>query len=258
MKNKNKLRVLGPALLLLAGLGCSGKVPPIAAILPPSLPPLPANYIDDFEDGDLNINPRLTNSLNGFWANTTYNQTTQTFLVTAPVPSNGSVNAIHLFGTYIDPGNSSYPAFQLQAYLRNDGNFYDASSFTGIMFDWNCPTYSTAGGVTTGDNSNQRFFCLAVDRTTPPSQGGGCSGTPIPCYDHFSFSLPDTAGLWTSQNITFLGYPSVPNSMYSQNGSYTMLPSDLQQIIFLLWTNRSNNVAGNYRAEFWVDNVRFF
>ena len=246
MKTTTKLWAAGFALLLAGSLGaiqgCAGKVPPIAAILPPTLPPLPANYIDDFEDGDLNINPRLTNSLNGFWANTTYGQTTQTFLVTAPVPGNGSANAVHLFGTYIDSGGGGYPAFQLQTYLRNDGNYYDASSFTGIQFSWNCPS---------DDNSYQRFFCLAVNRTTPPSQGGGCTGTPIPCYDHFSYTMPNTAGLWTSQSVTF-------SAMYNQYNSYAMLPSDLQQIIFLLWTNRSNNIAGNYTADFWVDNAQFF
>lgn len=246
MKGKNKFWYLAVVLALAAGSlallqGCTGRVPPIGVVLTPLPPPLPVTVVDNFEDGDFLLNPRLLNSLNGFWSNTTYGQTTMSFQVTNPSPANGSTQAIHLSGTFSDPGNGSYPAFQMQAYPTNDGSLYDASSFTGIQFDWNCPA---------SDTTVQKFFCLAVSRTTPPGQGGGCNGTPIPCYDHFSYALTNTVG-WSPVTIAFA-------SMYPQYGAYTMVPSDLQQIVFLLWTNRANNVFGSYVTDMWLDNVVFF
>lgn len=227
--------------------GCKGVIPPLAIMVPTVAPTLQPGVVSDFSNLALNMNPNLKNSLNGYWFNGTYGQTTMSMVVTAPVPADGNAAALHLFGTFTDPGNGSYPAFQLQGFPRNNSSFFNASSFTGIKFDWNCPN---------GDNTVQRFFCLAIARTTPSSQGGNCTGAAgaVPCYDHFSSVLPMTNGLWTTRTIPFAALAL----QYNAGAPNTIQPADLQQIVFLMWTNRANNVAGNYGVDMWLDNVNFY
>src|ERR1700677_6283 len=121
--------------------GCQEKLAPLSSIVPTATP-LPAdNIISLFSNNTTNMNTNLLNSLNGYFQNDTYGDISTAMTLTAPVPSDGNTLALHIFGTYHDPANgSAYPAFELDGYPRSDNAYYDASSFTGIKFSWNCPS----------------------------------------------------------------------------------------------------------------------
>jgi hypothetical protein len=229
--------------------GCTSTIPPLSNIILTSTPTLGPNIVSNFNDDTLNMNTGLANSMNGFFYNGTYGDTTTSMAVTAPVPAEGAGDnfALHIWGTYTDPGNASYPAFQLQGFPRSDKSYYNASSFTGIKFSWNCPS---------DDNSVQRFLCLVDGRIAPPSQGGSCTGAAgaVPCYDYSSITLPNTAGAWQQISSAFTAF----NLQYSSGSPTNVTPTDLTQIINFMWTNRSNNVAGTYTADYWIDNVQLY
>jgi hypothetical protein len=228
--------------------GCQEKLAPIASIVVTATP-LPANNIISlFNVGTFKMNTNLLNSMNGYFQNDTYADSATTMILTAPVPSDGNTYAIHIFGTYTDPGNSSYPAFELDGYPRSDNSYYDASSFTGIKFSWNCPS---------DDNSKQRFFDLVTARIAPTSAGGnglcGSAGA-VACYDYFSRTLPNTAGVWVQETIPFTSL----TLQYAGGAPGTIQPSDIKQILQLQWKHDSNNAAGSYIADYWIDNVEFY
>jgi hypothetical protein len=228
--------------------GCQEKLAPLSSIVATATPVIPDNIISVFYNNSTFMNSNLLNSLNGFFENDTYGDISTTMVLTAPVPSDGNSLALHIFGTYTDPGNSTYPAFELDGYPRSNNTYYDASSFTGIKFSWNCPS---------DDNSKQRFFDLVTARMAPTNLGGNglCgTGSAVPCYDYLSKTLPDTAGAWVQETIPF----SSLTLQYASGSPGTIQPSDIQQILELQWKNDSNNAAGSYTADYWIDNVQFY
>jgi hypothetical protein len=249
-----KSLLLGIALL---SQGCQNSTPLVGSIVPV---PLGADVVSDFNAASLKVNPALTGSEHGYFADESNGVTQDSGLILAPPPAGDSnAYALHLFGAYTDYGNAAYPAFQLDAFLRNDGNYFDASVFlNGIEFSWNCPS---------DDNSVQRFFCLVTARIAPQSAGGtgGCANAGnVPCYDYLSAVLPNTGGLWITKQIPF----STLAPEYPPSGVPTALnqlqPNELKQVLSLLWTNRSNNNNGNgappekYTGDIWLDNIQFF
>jgi hypothetical protein len=234
--------------------GCQEKLAPLGSIVATATPVIPDNIISVFYNNTTKMNTNLLNSLNGYFENDTYADTSTTMILTAPVPSDGNSLALHIFGTYTDPGTGTYPAFELDGYPRSNNTYYDASSFTGIKFLWNCPS---------DDNSIQRFFDLVTARMAPTNLGGtGLCGTtppvptpaPVPCYDYLSKTLPKTFGVWMQETIPF----SSLILQYSSGTPGTIQPSDIQQILELQWKNDSNNNAGSYTADYWIDNVQFY
>jgi hypothetical protein len=201
------------------------------------------------------VNPTLLNSSKGGFLDGSYGFTTDEGLalttpVTASLPDpSGSPYAMHLFGTYIDYQNGGYPAFELECLPRSDGSYFDASSFTGIQFDWYVgPT----------DNSNQRYFCLVTARIAPQSIGGtGVCGTGsnVACYDFLGSPLPAIAAGWINPSIDFA---SMQTQYSSGTAPQTVTSTDQKQILQLMWTNRSNNIAGNYTCDMWLDGVAFY
>ncbi len=255
MNNKSVL-ILGLALLGLLQ-GCTEKLP----LSNPNLilaQPLPVTVVSDFGNASLKTNPTLFDSEKGFFLDGSYAYKTDsglqltTPLVSAsfPDPSN-SPYALHLFGTYIDYGNGGYPAFELECFPRADSQFYDLTSFaglTGIEFDW-------CTGPT--DNSNQYFFCLITARIAPQSIGGdGTCGTPgaVPCYDYLGNSLFGTGGNWFQLQLPF----SNMNTQYSSGSPTNVTAADMTHVLQLMWTNRSNNVSGNYTCDMWLDDIQFY
>jgi hypothetical protein len=228
--------------------GCQEKLAPLSSIVPTATPVPPNNIISLFSNNTTNMNTNLLNSLNGYFQNDTYNDITTTMVLTAPVPSDGNTDALHIFGTYTDPGNGTYPAFELDGYPRKDNTYYDASSFTGIKFSWNCPS---------DDNSKQRFFDLITARIAPTNIGGNgvCDGGgAVPCYDYLSYTLPNTAGTWVQETIAFTSLAL----QYNSGAPTTAQLTDLQQVLQLQWKADSNNAAGSYTADYWIDNVQFY
>ncbi|MGH7739104.1 MAG: hypothetical protein ACREL1_03050 [bacterium] len=252
MKKKYTLHALAAIFLIGLGLGsqgCNQNQPITTAVL---AEPLPVTVVSNFSNASLNVNPTLTNSKRGNFLDGTYGYTTDSGLILSTPPAgdpSDSSYALHLFGTYTDYGNGAYPAFELECFLRDDQSYFDASGFTGIKFDWNCPS---------DDNSQQRFLCLVTARIAPQSIGGdGTCGTAgaVPCYDYFSLTLPQTGGTWQSITASLMtGFPL----QYSSGSPSTVQTTDLQQVLELMWTNRANNIAGNYTCNMWLDNIRFY
>ncbi len=244
--------------------GCQNSSPTLSSIVAPALS---SNVVSNFTEASLKVNPTLTDSFKGFFQDGSYGYKTDNglmfmpplFSATNPDPS-GSPYAMHLFGTYIDYGNSTYPAFELECFPRSDGKYFDLSGFTGltgIKFDW-------CTGPT--DNSKQYFFCLVTARIAPQSIGGdGTCGTPgnVPCYNYLGNGLFGTGGNWIPMNLSFAGM----GLQYSSAGTPTVTAADKTQILQLMWTNRSNNngltpPAGpppqNYVCDMWLDDVEFY
>jgi hypothetical protein len=228
--------------------GCQEKLAPLSSIVPTATPVPANNIISLFSNNTTSMNTNLLNSLNGYFQNDTYNDISTAMTLTAPVPSDGNLYALHIFGTYTDPGNGTYPAFELDGYPRKDNTYYDASSFTGIKFSWNCPS---------DDNSKQRFFDLITARIAPTNIGGNgvCGGGgAVPCYDYLSYVLPNTAGAWVQETVSFTSL----TLQYNSGTPNTTQPTDLKEILQLQWKADSNNAAGSYTADYWIDNVQFY
>jgi hypothetical protein len=260
VNNKFKRPTLPIVFLALAGLGflqgCKPNVPLPSSIL---ATPLNSNVVSNFKNASLKVNPTLIDSSQGVFLDGSYAYLTDSMGLTTPLASatnpdpSGSPYAMHLFGTYLDYGNGGYPAFELECFPRGGGGYYDASSFTGIQFDW-C--------TGPNDNSNQRFFCLVTARIAPQSIGGtgACgTGSNVPCYDFLGASLFGTGGNWFALNIDFA---SMQTQYSSGSASQTVTPTDLTQVLQLMWTNRSNNVGSPggtpYTCDMWLDDIEFY
>jgi hypothetical protein len=200
------------------------------------------------------MNPTLTNSLKGFFLDGSYGFETDSLTLAPPPAGDSNAYAAHLVGTYIDPGNKTYPAFELEGFPRNNDTDYDAVSFNGIEFSWDCPN----------DTSPQRLFCLVTAPLAPTGIGGNgdCGSTMVgaePCYDYFSYNLPSVT-TWTSINIPFTTGPTAALALQYQGTTTTQYfqTADLTQVLQFLWTSRSNNKGGKYTCDFWLDNVQFY
>jgi hypothetical protein len=261
LKRQSLQSIVAAAFLAFACLsqGCKSSVPPLGSVL---AQPLPDTVVSNFGNASLKVNPTLTGSFKGSFLDGSYAYKTDNGLVlTTPLfsasnPDPGaSTYAMHLFGTYIDYANGGYPAFELEcfpvanaAYNGGAGPMFDVSSFTGIQFNW-------CTGPT--DNSNQYFFCLITARIAPQSIGGtGTCGSPgaVPCYDFLGNSLFGTGGNWFQLQLPF----SSMGTQYSSGSPTNVTATDETQVLQLMWTNRSNNIAGNYTCDMWLDDIEFY
>lgn len=240
----------GLALFLWITQGCTTKqnTPTTATFfdpLPsptPTSTPLPSNWIDDFEDGNLNMNPTLVNSLNGFWQAFSWagNETNINSAVESP-GANGTNRMMHVWGTLVG-GGTGFPGFTLRGKFRTLG-LYDATSFTGIRY-----YYRTAST----DAAANRLFQIAVAQTTPPSDGGTCTAT---CFDHFRVVLTNTAGSWTFRSHNF---STITQAGWGTPVSPPGLLNHLDEVVFIQWIHDHNNDVGSWSIDYAVDEVEFF
>src|ERR1039458_7511193 len=116
-------------------------------------------------------------------------------------PGDGSPYAIHVYGPQTDPSPPTYPAMEVFALMKNNPTnpYYDLTTtpFTGIRFDVKILPYSTAGGVTVGDNNPQKKFEIGRAPMVPPitAPGGTCPPNfSNNCYNYFwdTSNLPTT------------------------------------------------------------------
>ncbi len=250
--------------------GCSGKLPPIAAVLQPAAPPLPPDFISDFENGKPLVSPTLLNSNNGVWRPSTFGgSSTAPNVINGPIlvpntvadATDSSKYAIHIFASLENVGSGcGYESDQLVCplYHPDTNTYYDASSFTGIQFMLNIPP---------DDQNFSPVFQVVVAETEPPpaesgTAGGTCLGSPGcggSCFNHFQVALPASPGVGTG------GWVTLSFNWASFNSPFSSPPQPLSyylnHIIFLQWTF-SNNTAGfngnpPHPTDFWVDNVKF-
>ena len=279
---------------LLFSQGCSGTLPAVPAVVPT---PLPQNYISAFDRGSLQVNPSLIyiNGLGGSFVPETYggaaghpNQINGSNNPNILVPldssnGNGSPYAIHVYGAQTDPLPTTYPAMEVFGFLRNDqsnlpnSEWYDLTFggnpltiagvpvTTGIRFDVRILPYSTAGGVTVGDNNPQKRFAIACAPMTPSTTAPGGTCTPpfsSNCYNYF----------WAPSNLPTTN-PAVNNGWQPVSFAFTSLKTDAgyglyqslnmnatyePQAIFLLWKFGDNGAGTPTYTDFWFDNVQFY
>lgn len=204
--------------------------------------PADQKVICNFEDGSSNMNPKLYGAPSGRWNAFSYSGNTVNMPFVVQGGANGTKMAAHIWGTLVDKGDGSYPAFTLQGMFKSSG-FYDASMFQGIRFYYKCPP---------SDKSLQRRFSVPIAETLPTSNGGTCSDQ---CYNHFGADL-STEGDWALKSYAF-------TDLKRQSGwGSPVTPPDftdhLKEIKTIEWSNSAQNKAGSYPIDYWVDEVEFF
>lgn len=201
-----------------------------------------ARIISNFDDGSKTMNSKLLNGGGGQWLAITFGGNTINSDFVVAGGANSTPKAAHIFGTLVDKGDKTYPAFQLQGKFKDSG-FYDASAFTGIKFYYKCPAT---------DAALKRRFAIGTAPTLPTSGGGTCTDN---CYNNFGADMKVTPE-WTANNYAFAdlkresgwGGPVTPPD----------LTDHLKEFIDLEWANSANDAAGSYNIDYWVDEVEFF
>ena len=278
---------MGGSTTVMLSQGCSGTIPAIPAVVPT---PLPSNYISAFDRGTLQVNPTLLNlnGKGGSFVPETYggaaghpNQINGSNNPNILVPltsqnGNGSPYAVHVYGAQTDPPPTNYPAMEVFCFIKNDQSnlpnsaWYDMTfagspvTYSGIRFDYKILPYSTAGGVTVGDNNSQKRFAIACAPETPSTTAPG--GTCIPpfstnCYNYFwaPALLPTNPAVnngW--QPVSFLFTSLKTDSGYGLFQNLTMNALNESEAIFLLWKFGDNGGGSTTYTDFWFDNVQFY
>jgi hypothetical protein len=291
---------LGWGILALAAIpvwlsqGCNSSFPALSSVVPT---PLPNTMVSNFAQGTLSTNPSfsttgyfssqatggapgLTNKIDG--------SLTPNILEANPGSPSGSTFAVHVWGTQIDycgnpvvPANTTYPAFQVFCYLKNDpaNPYTDLSGFTGITFLVNIPSDDT-----NNPPAQRRFGIGAAPEVPPATAPGGLCPAPAStnCYNYFWGTLNKTAG-WTPVTFLFSQLKMDQYYGYQNDGgtpataAQTLVPSGLNpaftytgldaggnpchftnQVLFLLWKFGDNGNCGTTYTDFWFDNVQFF
>lgn len=163
--------VLGTGVLFYLIQGCKSQLPTPGSF---GIYSLPTSYIDNFETGNTEINPNLLGSTGGFALDATFAGNTIDNPFVLPGGPPGSYYDAQIFGTLTDQGNGQYPGFELEIFLNN-GNYYTATTFTGVMMDMLIPAQSASGQA---ENQVQVMrFNVAVARTQPvtASPAGICT-----------------------------------------------------------------------------------
>jgi hypothetical protein len=188
------------------------------------------------------MNSKLFNGGGGQWLAITFggNKINSDFVVAGG--ANGTPKAAHLFGTLIDKGDKSYPAFQLQGKFKDSG-YYDASAFTGIKFYYKCPAT---------DAALKRRFAIGSAPTLPTSGGGTCTDG---CYNNFGADMKVTPD-WMTNSFAFADLKR--ESGWGSPVTPPDLTDHLKEFIDLEWANSANDAAGSYNIDYWVDEVEFF
>jgi hypothetical protein len=198
--------------------------------------------VGDFEDGSMNLNPKLYGAPSGKWNAFSYAGNTINTPFIVPGGANGTKMAAHIWGTLTNKGDGSYPAFTLQAMFKDSG-YFDASMFQGLKFYYKCPA---------DDKALQRRFSVTLKVTLPTSNGGSCTDQ---CYNHFGADLSMT-GDWSLKSYAF-------TDLKRQSGwGSPVTPPDftdhLTELKGFEWSHNSQNTAGSYPIDYWVDEVEFF
>jgi hypothetical protein len=204
--------------------------------------PADQKVVGNFDDGGTNMNSKLYGSGSGTWSAFSYGGNTVNNPYIVAGGANGTAMAVHLFGTLVNKGDNSYPAFTLQGKLKSSG-YYDAGNFSGVRFYYKSPSSDKATG--------QRFK-FTIGATLPTSNGGTCTDG---CYNHFGADLK-TSGDWSLNSYSF-------GDLKRQSGwGGAVIPPDLvdhlKEVVGLEWAHDAGNSAGSYPIDFWVDEVEFF
>lgn len=214
---------------------------------------LGSSYITDFETGSGALNPNLTGLPAGAAGFAYYvgNGSTQ-----QPIVQCGGYNsnfAARMFGSFVDPANSSYPSAQLQCNFNNGTTYYDCSAFTGVQF------YLLVAAM--GPAPLTFTFNALPASVVPTGANGTCAAN---CYDTFTTGLASPAA-WQAVTIAFstlarAGTWGNPVSFMGNPCSYNVFNDGCnnKDLMQFSWQAASNNSAGTYNFDWKVDNVTFY
>jgi hypothetical protein len=204
--------------------------------------PAEAKMITNFDDGSKNMNSKLYGASSGSWIDYSYagNTISPDFVVSGG--ANGTKMAAHIFGTLIDKGDKSYPAFTLEGKFKDSG-YYDASQFDGIRFYYKCPS---------DDSCIKRRFSITIAATVPTTAGGTCQND---CYNHFGLDMAPS-DVWVQRVLPFAeakrlagwGSPVTPPDLIDH----------LTEFMSIKWDHSADNNPGKYNVDFWADEIEFF
>jgi hypothetical protein len=196
----------------------------------------------NFEDGTPNVNPKLINGGGGSWNAFSFGGNTVNNPFVMDGGANGTKKAAHLFGSLVNKGDNSYPAFTLVMKPKASG-FYDASAFSGIRFYYKCPAT---------DKTLFRRLTVPIGATLPSSGGGTCQDG---CYNHFGADLTSSAD-WTLVKEAFNTFKRSPG--WGSPVNPPDFTDHLNEIVDFEWSNSTGNTAGTAAVDFWVDEVEFY
>jgi len=162
-------------------------------------------------------------------------------------PGCTNYRCVHILGSLTDPGDGTYPSYQLRLGLKSGTTYYDMSFFSGVKFYLKLPD--------SGDTVLLHNFNFNLSNTTPVPDGGECDNSNNGCYNNFAVKLDYTNG-WTLKSFVWSeftreswGIPVDPPTLSGEN---------LKRVINLEWQSKRNNVPGTSNIDLAVDEVRFF
>ena len=203
--------------------------------------PADQKIVGNFDDGSKDIT-KLYGASGGVWSvfGGNGNTVNDPFIVAGG--AKGTAMAVHLFGTLVNKGDNSYPAFTLQAKLKQSG-YFDASPFSGVRFYYKSPS---------SDKAPAQRFKFTIAATLPTSNGGTCSDG---CYNHFGADLSTSAD-WVQESYSFSDLKR--GAGWGSPVSPPDLVDHLKEVVGLEWSHDAGNTAGSYPIDYWVDEVEFF
>jgi hypothetical protein len=232
--------------------GCTGKIPPLSALIATSTPTLGPNIVANFDGGTASINTNLVNSSN---PNFNWLPGTITNIIVSP-GANSTNYAANIF--VAATALSGYSPYELEANPNGSGGVYNltgtayGSATNGVQFYWKTGTT---------DNMPARWFIVPVPEQIPPPVGN-CGGS---CYDTYKKSLPATGNTWMLVAFTWSqfaqagwGSPQIGPLAGTCGVSPCTGSLNLSRILYFQWEEDPNNVPGTYGCDFSVDEVQLF
>ncbi len=232
--------------------GCTGKIPPLSAIIATSTATLGPNIVANFDNGNASINTNLVRSISG---NFNWLPGTITNVVVSP----GANSTQYAANVLVAPtALSGYTPYELEANPNGTGGVYNlngtayGSPTNGIQFYWKTgPT----------DNMPARWFIAPAPEQIPPPVGN-CAGS---CYDTYKKALGGTANTWTLVSFTWSqfaqagwGSPQIGPLAGTCGVAPCSGSPNISRILYFQWEEDPNNLAGTYGCDFWVDEVQLF
>lgn len=235
--------------------GCTGKIPPLTALVLTTTPTLGPQWLTNFETGTASVNPYFYNSSNGSWS----------FLPSSGSPiispgANGTNYALNI--VVAAQGVTGYAPYQAQVNLTPPGSYYNlaggpyGAGTNGIKFYWKTGS---------SDSMAARWFIMPAPEQIPPPVGN-CPGTGGGCYDTYKKPLSSTGASWTLVSFTWSqfaqsgwGSPQIgPVTATCGVAPCTGSPN-LSRILYFLWEEDPNGSPGAVMAcDFAVDEIQLF
>ncbi|HVZ79311.1 MAG TPA: hypothetical protein VHE12_00770 [bacterium] len=234
--------------------GCTGKIPPLSALVATSTPTLGPHVVANFDNGNATVNNNLirSSSPNFNWLPGSISN------VVVSGGANGTAFAANVF--VAPTALSGYSPYELEANPNTSGNYnlsgtaYGTAT-NGIQFYWKTGP---------SDNMPARWFIVPAPEQIPPPVGN-CAGGGGGCYDTYKKALSATGNTWTLVSFTWSAFAQAgwgDPKIGPLSGTCGIAPCtgspNISRILYFQWEEDPNNVAGTYGCDFYVDEVQLF